>query len=592
MTDMIQRGRLSSRVDTNLSHLQKTHSDTKMAFRWWILWLLFASTSAAVFGACRGDSEATGRPTRHPWLKSQNEKSSFLTNKTRKFRVNGTGVPGVDFDVGESYAGLLPVSEQDNADQLYFWFYPSANPTANKEIVIWLSGGPGCSSTGELLRGNGPISWLPGTSRPLANAWSWHRLTNVVWIDQPVGAGFSKGQATARHETDVATQFMGFWRNFANTFALHGYKIYITGSSYSGMYGPFIASAMLDARDKNYFDLTGLQIFDGLFSTPQLASNIPIADFTETWSSLLALNDSVEHFVRSQAENCGYSEYLRRYLVFPPTEHQPATLPGIQPDGALAPGCDIGHPVVAAAQASNPCFSIYDITKHCPLPFDPLGFNDDIPYAPDRGADPVYLNRGDVKAAINAPVDVDWAFCSRTSVFVGGVDGSLAGVGSRDVLATVIDRTRNVIIGHGMRDLALPANGSLLVIQNMTWGGKLGFQARPSGALYVPYHHHDSTDDHANLAEAGVVGTSHSERGLTYMAVAGAGHFLGMDAPAVAYRSLEVLLGRVENLKSKVPFTTDRAATPQPPGAIGRGTVEVGARAQRPSPPGLVSPEV
>lgn len=60
---------------------------------------------------------------------------------------------------------------------------------------------------------------------------SWHRLTNMVWVDQPIGSGFSQGTVTARNEADVAQQFMGFWKNFVNTFALQGYKVYITGNS-------------------------------------------------------------------------------------------------------------------------------------------------------------------------------------------------------------------------------------------------------------------------------------------------------------------------------------------------------------------------
>lgn len=62
---------------------------------------------------------------------------------------------------------------------------------------------------------------------------------------------------TARNEFDVAQQFLGFWRNFVQTFALQGYKIYITGSSYSGMYCPYIASAMLDQNNTQTFDVAG-----------------------------------------------------------------------------------------------------------------------------------------------------------------------------------------------------------------------------------------------------------------------------------------------------------------------------------------------
>jgi len=67
--------------------------------------------------------------------------------------VNGSAIPDVDFDIGESYAGLMPISNATNASELYFWFFPSSNPAASNEIVIWLNGGPGCSSLEGFLQG-------------------------------------------------------------------------------------------------------------------------------------------------------------------------------------------------------------------------------------------------------------------------------------------------------------------------------------------------------------------------------------------------------------------------------------------------------
>ena len=67
--------------------------------------------------------------------------------------MNGTGLPDVDFDVGESYSGLLPISNKTHAPELFFWFFPSTNPKAKNEIVIWLNGGPGCSSLEGFLQG-------------------------------------------------------------------------------------------------------------------------------------------------------------------------------------------------------------------------------------------------------------------------------------------------------------------------------------------------------------------------------------------------------------------------------------------------------
>lgn len=58
--------------------------------------------------------------------------------------VNGSSIPEVDYDVGESYAGLLPISNKtDERDHLYFWFFPTANEEfkRKKEITIWLNGG-------------------------------------------------------------------------------------------------------------------------------------------------------------------------------------------------------------------------------------------------------------------------------------------------------------------------------------------------------------------------------------------------------------------------------------------------------------------
>ena len=66
----------------------------------------------------------------------------FLNANTSKFAVDGTKIPDVDFDVGESYSGLLPISSDPKEDsQLFWWFFPSTNEAAKKEILIWLNGG-------------------------------------------------------------------------------------------------------------------------------------------------------------------------------------------------------------------------------------------------------------------------------------------------------------------------------------------------------------------------------------------------------------------------------------------------------------------
>lgn len=56
--------------------------------------------------------------------------------------MDGDAIPDVNFDIGESYAGLLPISSHHNeTSKLFFWFVPTENPAAGDEILIWLNGG-------------------------------------------------------------------------------------------------------------------------------------------------------------------------------------------------------------------------------------------------------------------------------------------------------------------------------------------------------------------------------------------------------------------------------------------------------------------
>lgn len=65
-----------------------------------------------------------------------------IINNSVGFAVNGSALPEVTFDVGESYAGSLPISNSTNdTNTLFFWFFPSENQTVGKEITIWLTGG-------------------------------------------------------------------------------------------------------------------------------------------------------------------------------------------------------------------------------------------------------------------------------------------------------------------------------------------------------------------------------------------------------------------------------------------------------------------
>jgi carboxypeptidase D len=84
----------------------------------------------------------------------------------------------------------------------------------------------------------------------------------MLYVEQPVGTGFSRGTSLERTQREVADSFVAFFRNFVDTFELHGKKLYLTGESYAGYYVPHIAEAMFDAKDKRYFDVQGTMIYE------------------------------------------------------------------------------------------------------------------------------------------------------------------------------------------------------------------------------------------------------------------------------------------------------------------------------------------
>jgi carboxypeptidase D len=137
------------------------------------------------------------------------------------------------------------------------------------------------------LQENGPISWQYG-SAPFAvyNPWNWANLTNMVWVEQPVGTGFSQGTPTAQSQEEVAEQFLGFFKNFVDTFGLQNRKVYVTGESYAGRYVPYIADAMHSKNDTEYYDVKGIMFYDPSIAEDVLLEDIPAVPFIDRWSGL------------------------------------------------------------------------------------------------------------------------------------------------------------------------------------------------------------------------------------------------------------------------------------------------------------------
>jgi carboxypeptidase D len=313
-----------------------------------------------------------------------------------------------------------------------------------------------------------------------------------------------------------------------------------------------------------------MTIYNPSIALDEIQEPIPVVQFTEYWSGLFPFNDTFRADLKRREKDCGYGDFMAEYLVYPPKGPMPSRLPGTDPDGTTRDECwNIYWGVFDAILLLNPCFDVYQVATTCPLLWDVLGFPGSMPYLPEGGS--IYFDRADVKRAIHAPVNATWEECASHDVFVNGTDHSVPSTVS--AIPHVIDKTQNVIIAHSALDMILLANGTLLSIQNMTWGGKMGFQHRPDQPFYVPYNNMTTA---STLAAGGVFGSLASERGLTYVGVDLAGHMVPQYAPSAAYRHVEYMLGRVPCMNCTVPFTTDTPGTPQSSSSMGKGTAPQG----------------
>ena len=255
-------------------------------------------------------------------------------------------MPDVDFDIGESFAGTLSIdNDTASQSQLFFWFFPSDNPAASNEITIWLNGGPGCSSLDGLLQENSPFLWQSGTYAPQPNPFSWTNLTNMVYVDQPIGTGLSPAAPGAAqnitNEIQVATEFAGFWENFMTTFGLVGRDVYITGESYAGQYIPYIADHFLSQNDTDYYKVKGIQINDPSIGLDSVLIDVPAVTHLNNYAPVFALNETFMTSINQRAEACGYFSFMEEALTFPPSGKFTAP-------NASAPGCDVWDDIVSA----------------------------------------------------------------------------------------------------------------------------------------------------------------------------------------------------------------------------------------------------
>ena len=118
--------------------------------------------------------------------------------------------PGVN-----QYSGYLSTGSNQN---MWFWLFEARKAPTTAPLAIWLNGGPGCSSMIGLFQENGPCQFYNGASTPSLNPYSFNNYANMLYVDQPIGTGFSYGTdpvtSTVTAAPAVWTLLQAFYTQF------------------------------------------------------------------------------------------------------------------------------------------------------------------------------------------------------------------------------------------------------------------------------------------------------------------------------------------------------------------------------------------
>ncbi|KAB1200245.1 Serine carboxypeptidase-like 18 [Morella rubra] len=155
------------------------------------------------------------------------------------------GFPGkLPFKLETGYVG---VGEADDV-QLFYYFIESQRNPKKDPLMLWLTGGPGC--TGPLVfnyedfDGNLPTFLL--------NPYSWTQVASIIFLDAPVGTGFSYARTSQGYNiTDKISaaqtyEFLKKWLLDHPQFMQNSF--YVGGDSYSGIIAPIIVEEIYNGN--------------------------------------------------------------------------------------------------------------------------------------------------------------------------------------------------------------------------------------------------------------------------------------------------------------------------------------------------------
>ncbi|MBW0479329.1 hypothetical protein O181_019044 [Austropuccinia psidii MF-1] len=300
------------------------------------------------------------------------------------------------------YSGYLDISETKH---LFFWFFESRNDPQSDPVLLWLNGGPGCSSSTGLLFELGPCNVQDGGKTTSPNPHGWNNKANILFLDQPVKVGYSYSDNdksdNISNSVDAAKDVYAFLQLFYARFP-HYLKseFHVAAESYGGQYAPNIASRILlenqqlqsvfssaQLSNKLMIPLSSVIIGNGL--TDPLVQFASVPDYACAPSPYAIFDESTCSSIRSKVSTC---QKLQEFCYNKPSRFTcvPAT---------LYCWSSIYGPIQNSGK--NP----YDVRMDCDRDVNPLCY-DEMNWIEN------YLNREEIRQELGVPSGIQFESCN------------------------------------------------------------------------------------------------------------------------------------------------------------------------------------
>lgn len=439
---------------------------------------------------------------------------------------------------GKMYSGLVSTSEEGKGTEegaLFFWLFEPTKPVVPDSLVIWLNGGPGCSSFIGLLTENGPVT-VPLTaagdaclneSAPLVpNMYAWTNASNVLFVEQPMGTGFSFGPEP-NDEADLSRDFYHFLQNFYHIFPnLLPKSLFFFGESYAGTYVPSIAhhihqqnKAIEHNSHKYFINLAGIGIGNGVVDAEVQG---PVVIDYAYWHGMI--DETTKKNLYGMWDDC--IEGLRYVSPLHPFN---------TPDE-----CGVMEAVLSASGQG----AKHDQILNGPNTYDVTTW--EIYHAPfsENGTITRFLNNEAVRQVLHAPRfvgtgDEEWAVCipgsGRRRKLLLDNDRPLTML---PYMTTLLDEAGiRVLLYNGDRDLSCCVQGTEALLDKLNWHGSDGWHSQENRRHLWMVKGESNKDEMAGYSKA--------YANLQFVVVYNSGHMVPTNQPR---RSLDLLVRFLQNV--------------------------------------------